>query len=121
MKKSFTLFESIIVLLLSIIIIYTVLSLKRVIYYTYKQQHNIVLTKIELETTKLFLEKQLQSDIKLEMLSFNSDKLYYNDNLLLENVSLFEKKILSKVIQIELCILNNTVCTTILLRKSDNE
>lgn len=108
MKKSFSLFESIMVLILSTFIIYTVLSLNTYISYTNDNTYINITKKLEIETTKLFLENKIIHDTNLSMLGIKEDILYYNDAILLKNITHFEKEISNNYCSINLCIKTNS-------------
>lgn len=108
MKKSFSLFESIIVLILSTFIIYTVLSLNTYISYTNDNTYINITKKLEIETTKLFLENKIIHDTNLSMLGIKEDILYYNDAILLKNITHFEKDISNNYCSINFCIKTNS-------------
>lgn len=71
---------------------------------------------IKLETTRMFLEKNKQ----LENLKYQDESLYYNDYLLLNEVSKYEKTISGLNIDVEMiniCIYDDKICQEWAIRK----
>lgn len=101
MKKSFSLLETIIVLLLFSIIIYTVIYLTTIISYTNKDNYNNTVMKIDLESTRLFIKKHIKEH---KMLSFKDHKLLYKDNLLLDDVESFSMKVYNTYLSYTICL-----------------
>ena len=101
MKKSFSLLEVLVVLVILSIIVYTVIQLTYIISYTNKQNHRDTLLKIELESTRLFIKNHLDT---YNLLSFKEDKLLYKDNLLLERVESFDIKMYNTYLSYTICI-----------------
>lgn len=87
MKKAFSLFELIIVLLISSIVL--IYSLKFAKEFQEEQVLNqkIAIMKIDMNSTKIIIEKNLE-DI-LNRLKLNSNRLFLDENILLQNVSFF--------------------------------
>ena len=109
-KKSAILFE----LLVSIVIlaILSTFTLK-FIFTIYKQNiinHNLNLSKLDLESTKLFLLSKINKKINIatKLNNIQEDtigkKLYYNQYLLLENVTKFDLKKNNNIFNIDICI-----------------
>jgi hypothetical protein len=101
LKKSIVLFE----LLVSIVVISIItISTMTFSFNLYKQndknlQLNIL--KIDLESTKIFLEENNFSDIKYE-----NNRLFYNTNILLDGVTKFEKIYQNNIYTINICLKN---------------
>ncbi len=64
------------------------------------------LNKIKLETTRLFLVKNND----FTNIRFDNSILYFNNNILLDNISLYNLTILDKITTINICINDNTIC-----------
>lgn len=61
---------------------------------------------IILETTRLFLSKNND----FTKLLFKDEKLYFDNNLLLENISKYEILQINNIKSINICIENNEIC-----------
>ncbi len=113
MKKSLLLLETIVsIVLLSIIFLTTTKFLFEV---NEKNKSNFTtnLTKLEFETTKLFLITTLKKDTNLNKINYENDKLFYNSNLLQKNVTNFTVSNENKIYTIDICInLYNNICQT---------
>ncbi len=66
----------------------------------------IVQNNLILETTRLFLTKK--SDFT--KLVKSDTNLHYDNNLLLENISLYEVSKVNDIITINICIYDNQIC-----------
>lgn len=101
-KNSFTLLEILFVVFIgSIFFIYTFIFTKD-IYEVNKENENISILKIDLNSTKIILQKNI--NLVKDKLIYKNNSLYLDDNLLLENVSYFSKEVSSKSIKITLTI-----------------
>ena len=86
MKNSFSLFEIILTLIISsIVIIYSTLFAKN-LFFENKINEQLEIQKIDLLSTKIFFEKHLN---EIDEFSFSNENLYFQNNLLLENVKEF--------------------------------
>ena len=86
MKNSFSLFEIILTLIVSsIVIIYSTLYLKEIFYINQTTQQ-LEMDKINFLSTKVFIEKHKN---ELELISYSNSNLYYKNSLLLEEVEEF--------------------------------
>ena len=86
MKNSFSLLEIILTLIISsIVIIYSTLFAKN-LFFENKINEQIEIQKIDLLSTKIFFEKHLN---EIDEFSFSNENLYFQNNLLLENVKEF--------------------------------
>ena len=86
MKNSFSLLEIILTLIISsIVIIYSTLFAKN-LFFENKINEQIEIQKIDLLSTKIFFEKHLN---EINEFSFSNENLYFQNNLLLENVKEF--------------------------------
>ncbi len=61
---------------------------------------------IILETTRLFLIKNND----FTKIQFKDEKLYFNNNLLLENISKFKTSQINNIKSISICIENDEIC-----------
>jgi len=66
----------------------------------------VVEKNLILETTRLFLSKNHH----FSKISFINKRLYFENNLLLENVSKYEVSTIEKISTINICIYNNSIC-----------
>lgn len=87
MKNSFTLLEIILSILISAIVIINSAYFSKELFQTNKEMQNIEILKLDLLSTKIFLQK---NNIDLnKKLNFKNNTLYYNENILLQNVNEF--------------------------------
>ena len=87
MKNSFSLFELLLTLIISsTIIIFSSKYLKE-IYLENQNIQNIEISKIDLRSTKIFLEKNIKD---LDKLTFTNNNLYFKNYILLEKVNEFK-------------------------------
>ncbi|MGA1939430.1 hypothetical protein [Arcobacter sp. YIC-310] len=103
MKSSFSLFELILVTLVSsIVIIYSLIFIKE-LYENNNTQQTQEILKIDLLATKAFLDKKsdFYDDIRYE-----NEVLFYKDSILLENVTNFRIVKEKKFIEINLNLEN---------------
>lgn len=86
MKNSLSLFEIILTLIVSsIVIIYSTLYLKEIFYINQTTQQ-LEIDRINFLSTKVFIEKHKN---ELELISYSNNNLYYKNSLLLEEVKEF--------------------------------
>jgi type II secretory pathway component PulJ len=106
MKKSIVLLEVIISLILFSII--AMVSVKMVYSMVQKNTYDsfTVQNNLLLETTRLFLSKQ---NSLVELIKIDKS-LYFENSLLLENISRYETSSLNKIITIDICIYDNKIC-----------
>ncbi len=100
MRNSFTLLEVILSILISAIVIINTAYFSKELFQTNKDMQNIEILKLDLLSTKIFLQKN-NKDLK-EKLSFKNNTLYFDKNILLQNVNEFA--ILKKVTYYEISI-----------------
>ena len=87
MKNSFSLLEVILTILISSIVIINSTYFSKELFETNKTIQNIEILKLDLLSTKIFLQK---NNIDLEnKLNHENDTLYYENKILLEKVSSF--------------------------------
>jgi len=87
MRKSFSLFELILVVFISSLVIISSLSFAKNIQELQIDNQELAILKIDLNATKIFLEKHksnLSSNLK-----FKNNTLYFENSTLLTNVKLF--------------------------------
>ena len=86
MKNSFSLLEIILTLIIStIVIIYSSFFTKELIIDN-KYNQNIEMAKINILSTKIFLEKHKN---ELDLISYTNENLYFKNSFLLEKVKEF--------------------------------
>lgn len=101
-KKAFSLFELIIVLLISsIVITYTFIFTKE-LYETQLDNQQVTMLKIDLNSTKILIEKNL-STINTS-LKYDGSTLFLKNNILLKNVTAFSIKNSSNRIEINITL-----------------
>lgn len=80
--------------------------------YTLTQQNKersfIVENNLLLETTRLFVSKQNN----LSQIKYRNTNLYFENNLLLKNVSKYEIHKNMNISNIEICLYQNSICQT---------
>ncbi len=105
MKKSIVLFELLIsIVLVSIISIYT-LNFSFNIFEQNSKNHHLNIAKIDLESTKLFLQNKKDSNENIiSQLQYTNEELLYNNQLLLKYVTKFEISSSGDLIKIDICL-----------------
>ena len=116
MKNSYPaviLIETIVsILLVCIIVINSMLIFQNLHSLNQDNFHNEVET-LSLRSTRHFLEKNLTKE-RLNQLILNKSKLYFNDSLLLHNVSKYQQKQNNHTVDIELCL--NKICESLTVK-----
>ncbi len=87
MKNGFSLFELIIVVFISSLVIITSLSFAKNIQETQIENQELAISKIDLNATKIFLEKH-KSNLSSK-LKFENNTLYFENNILLKDINSF--------------------------------
>lgn len=87
MKNSFTILEVIMSILISAIVIINSAYFSKELFQTNKNMQNIEILKLDLLSTKIFLQKN-NLDLK-ENLSYENSTLYFKENILLKKVNTF--------------------------------
>jgi len=118
MKKSFSLLEMLVVLVIFSIIIYTVIQLTHIISYTNKQNHQNTLLKIELESTRLFIKNHIDT---YHLLSFKGNKILYKDTILLNSVESFDIRLYNTYLTYTICIKKEEIFCQEYILRSQNE
>lgn len=85
-KKAFITFELLLVIIISSFILINSFTSIKDLYTLTKQQQSIAITKIDLLSTKIFLEKNMDN---LEKLKLKNEILYFNNSILIENIKNF--------------------------------
>lgn len=99
MKNSFSLLELILTIIISSIITIYSFSFIKELFSTNRELQSIELYKLDLLSTKIFLKKNIND---LNKLKYLNETLFFNDNILLEKVKLFEIKQKNKKYQIKI-------------------
>ncbi len=86
-KKSFSLFELIIVILISSIVIVLSSKFTAQIYEHQNFSEQRQIEKLDMLATKIFIKKNIED--ALSKLNYDGNILYFGSNILLENVSKF--------------------------------
>lgn len=117
-KKAFTLLELIFSIALSSIILFSTLSILKVLHQENQKTLNLTLTKIDFETTRLFLEHKIKKDLTLSNLILTDGVLFYSGDPLMKNVGNFTKDIEGNAIILTICSdTNGQFCTEMYLQK----
>lgn len=86
------------------VILLSTTNIINLLYKENKQTSTITISKLDFETTRLFLEHKIKIDKSLDKLTYQDRSLYYDNNLLLNNVNSFEKTKNNNFINITVCI-----------------
>lgn len=70
------------------------------------EEYQKISIKLDFESTRLFLNTKVN---QLSKLSYSNNKLYYDNHLLLNNVSLYSKVVEYNITTIDLCIKNSGI------------
>jgi len=108
-KLAFTLFELIIVVLISSIVLIYTFSFTKELYETQITNEKIAILKIDLNSSKIIIEKNLPNSIT--KLDYDGNTLFYDSNILLKNVSSFKIYTSTKIFKIDIT-LENTISQT---------
>lgn len=101
-KKAFSLFELLIVLFISsIILIYTFIFTKQ-LHETQIDNEKLAILKIDLNSTKVIIEKNLPEIV--DKIRYNNSTLYYDENIFLEDVSNFSMKKNAYILTIDITL-----------------
>jgi len=86
-----------------------------------KSSYDITLSKIDFESTRLFLDRRIFEDNNLELLQYNDNILYYDSGILLKDVIVFNKDINNGIITIKICIKNSyKICQDMVFKIPNN-
>ena len=117
MRKSIILLEIIFTIVLLSIIYLTTTKFIFAINEKNKINYTTTLTKLEFETTRLFLIATLQKEQCLNEIKYIDKKLYFNDNILQDNVNKFNLTKLNDVYKVEICInLYDDICQSWIIK-----
>ena len=101
-KKAYTLFELIIVLFISSIILIYTFSFQKELYETQIVNEKIAILKIDLNATKIIIERNLP-DIQNKLI-YDGDTLLYENDILLKNVTSFDISKSSNILTINITL-----------------
>lgn len=102
MKRSFSLFEVLLTIVIISIVFYNSVILANDLYTKNSASLNETISKLELNTTYLFIQKNLDGKYK-----FLDKKLFYGNSLLLDNVIIFNENRTDRNLEIDICIKKN--------------
>ena len=101
-KKAYTLFELILVIFISSIVLIYTFSFQKELYETQIANEEIAILKIDLNSTKIIIEKNL---VNIESkLAYNDSTLYFEDHILLKDVSSYEMSKSSNILTINITL-----------------
>ena len=100
MKKAYSLFELIIVLFISSLLIVYSFKFSNELYLNQEENYKLEIYKLELNSTKIFLQRNIKE--LPQNLSYKDKTLFFSNNILLKNVSAFNLKNSSKYIHINI-------------------
>ena len=103
-KKAFITFELLLVLIISSIVLINSFTSIKDIYTLTKQQQNIAIEKIDLLSTKLFLQANIEN---INKVSLKQKTLYFNNSILLENIESFTLNKRTNYVEVILKTSNN--------------
>jgi len=101
-KKCFSLLELIIVLFISSIVIIYTFTFTKELYQTQSDNQKIAILKIDLNSTKIILERNLP--YISSSLKYNDSTLFINDVILLKNVTAFSTKKSSNIFEVNITL-----------------
>lgn len=104
-KKAFSLLELIFVVFISSIVLIYTFKFTKELYETSTENEKVAVLKIDMNSTKIFIQKNLSSYSKLK---YRDKILFYDDNILLTDVTSFEIKKYSNILEIQITI-DNTI------------
>ena len=104
MKNSFSLLEVILSILISSIVIINSAYFSKELFQTNNDMQNIEILKLDLLSTKIFLQK---NNLDLEdMLTYKNNTLYFDKNILLQEVNTFSISKKAKYYEISIEVSN---------------
>lgn len=113
-KKSFSLLEVIIVIFISsVVLVYTFIFTKE-LYFSSKTNQELSILKIDLNSTKIILEKN--KDSLKDKISYKDGVLYFENGILLKDVNSFTLNENSQFYTIKLKI-QNKISKTWIIKK----
>lgn len=102
-KKAFSLLELIFVVFISSIVLIYTFKFSKEFYETSIENEKIAILKIDINSTKIFIEKNLSMYKKLK---YKENRLFFDNHILLENVTFFEIKKVQNILEIKITISN---------------
>lgn len=118
MTKSIILFELIVSIVLLSIIFLTTTTILLEVKEKNRLNFRTNLTKLEFETTKLFLTNILKEKQNLNQITYKDNQLFSNHNLLQENITNFSIKQQNQIYTIDICInLYINICQTWVIKQ----
>ena len=105
-KKSITLIELLFTIIISSILLVSVANISLDLNNSNKINYYKNILKIEFESTRLFLQKQIINDKNLSNLSYKNNNLYFKNNMLLKNLLSYNRYIQDNIIVLDICIKN---------------
>ncbi len=83
-----------------------------------QNSYNITMSKIDFETTRLYLNQKTNTDKDLTLLQYSDNILFYDRDILLENVTVFDKTIDNNFINIKICTKNKyKICQDMIIKQ----
>lgn len=101
-KKAFSLFELIIVIFLSSIVLIYTFSFAKELFQAQNTNEKIASLKLDLNSAKIIIKKNLPNS--KEELSFDGSTLFLDGNILLKNVTKYEKSSSSDILTIDITL-----------------
>ena len=108
-KKGFTILELLVVIFLSSIVLIYTFSFAKQLFQTQNENEKIASLKIDLNSTKIIIEKNLPAS--KDLLKYENMTLFYGENILLQNVTKYQETSSSNILTIDIT-LNNTINQT---------
>ena len=105
-KKSITLIELLFAIVISSVLLVSVANISLDLNSSNKNNYYKNILKIEFESTRLFLQKQINNDKDLSNLSYKNNSLYFKNNILLKNLLSYNRYIQDNIIVLDICIKN---------------
>ncbi|QDF28250.1 hypothetical protein [Halarcobacter anaerophilus] len=100
--KAFSLFELILVIFISSIVLISTSMLTKEFLFTQKENEKLAILKLDLNSTKIIIEKNLPEIIN--KLRYENQTLYINENILLKDVTSFSMKKEPKYLNINITL-----------------
>lgn len=101
-KKAFTLFELILVVLISSVVLIYTLTFQKELFQTQITNEKMAILKIDLNSTKIIIEKNLPNI--QSKLTYNNSTLFYENSILLKEVSSFSMSKSSNILTIDITL-----------------
>jgi competence protein ComGC len=116
-KKAFSLMEILVSTIIVAVVVITALNIMTILNDKNDTTYNNTVTKIDIEATRVYLENQAKQDISLEKLVHKNKQLFYDNTLLLNNISSFTKVKKSEHTQVDFCVkIDKEVCTKMVFK-----